>query len=169
MSAGSLENLIKETRAAFIIAKSDGNLTAAEVIHIGIEVSQKLHHLGNLSGSEKKAVLLLALRKGLETSGGLNALQAFSGASDEAKKEFEEHLLTAASTAVDALFAVASGAIDLKKPSSWLSCIPGLLSAVKNVLPAKEAAILEEAKNFTSKLLDVRKPVEVVKSSTSSL
>jgi hypothetical protein len=100
MSVGSLENLIKETRAAFIIAKSDGNLTAAEVIHIGIEVSQKLHHLGNLSGSEKKAVLLLALRKGLETSGGLNALQAFAGASDEAKKEFEEHLLTAASTAV---------------------------------------------------------------------
>jgi hypothetical protein len=163
MSAGAIENLIKETRASFIIAKSDGNLTAAEVIQIGIELSQKLHHLGNLSGSEKKAVLLLALRKGLETSGGLDALQAFAGATAEAKKEFEEHLLTAASTAVDALFAVASGAIDLKKPSTWLSCLPACLSAVKSVLPAKEAAILEEAKTFTNKLLDIRDPVEAAK------
>jgi hypothetical protein len=161
MSAGAIENLIKETCAAFIIAKSDGNLTAAEVINIGVELSQKLRHLANLSGSEKKAVLLLALRKGLEKSNGLNALQAFTGASDDAKKEFEEHLLTAASTAIDALFAVASGSIDLKKPSNWQSCIPACLSAVKSVLPAKEAAILEEAKAFTTKLLNIRAPLEV--------
>jgi hypothetical protein len=159
MSTASIENLIKETRAAFIIAKSDGNLTTAEVIHIAIELVPKLHHLNNLSGSEKKAVLLLALRKGLESSSGLNALQAFAGASAEAKEEFETHLLSAASTAVDALFAVASGKVDLKKPSTWLSCLPACLSAVKSVLPPKEAAILEEAKTFTNKLLDIREPV----------
>ena len=166
MSVGAIENLIKETRAAFMIAKSDGHLTAAEVIQIGIDLSQKLHHLGNLSGSEKKAVLLLALRKGLETSGGLDALQAFAGATDSAKKEFEEHLLSAASTAVDALFAVASGAIDLKKPSTWFSCIPVCLSAVKNVLPAKEAAILEEAKSFTNNLLKINDPIDLAKDVT---
>ena len=62
-----LEALIKETKASFMIAKSDGVLDASEVIQIAVEVSQKVQKVAGLSGSEKIAMLLMSLRQGLET------------------------------------------------------------------------------------------------------
>jgi hypothetical protein len=75
MSKGSeLEDLVKETRAAFIIAKADGVLDAGEVIKIAVDLAQKVQKVANLSGSEKKALLLHTLKKGLDDDGGVDSL-----------------------------------------------------------------------------------------------
>ena len=155
--ASPIETLVKETRAAFIIAKADGQLDAGEVIQIAIELSQKVQKLANLSGSEKKSLLLLSLKRGLESSGGLDSLPGFETASAEAKRAFEDELLKAASATIDAVFAAVSGKLDLRKPSSWAFCLPACLSVVKTVLP-KDQALLIQAAECASKVL--KAPVE---------
>lgn len=142
----SLEALIKETKASFMIAKSDGVLDLPEVIQIAVEVSQKVQKIAGLSGSEKKAMLLMALRKGLETSGGLDCLPGFKDASAETKKAFEDQLINAASVSIDMVLSAASGKLDLRKPSSWMQCLPVCMGLAKTVMSPKEAAVLEEAK-----------------------
>ena len=57
MSA-SIESLVKDTRHAFIIAKSDGVLDASEVIQIAVDLAQKIQKVAGLSGAEKKSLLL---------------------------------------------------------------------------------------------------------------
>ena len=148
-----IELLVKETKAAFIIAKSDGNLDASEVIQIAVTLSQKVQKLVNLSGNEKKSLLLLTLKKGLDTSGGVGSLPGFADASAEVKAAFEENLLNAASAAIDAVVLAASGKLDLKKPSNWLACLPFCLSAV-NVMVPKDQVQLKEAVEFAEKLLN---------------
>jgi hypothetical protein len=130
----ALELIVKETKAAFIIAKSDGKLDASEVIQIAVDLAKKIQTLGNLSGSEKKALLLLTLKKSLDASGGLDTLASFANATPEVKAAFEDQLLTAASTTIDVVFAAAAGKIDLRKPTSWKFCLPMCLSTVKVVL-----------------------------------
>jgi len=148
-----IELLVKETKAAFIVAKTDGVLDASEVIQIAVTLSQKVQKLANLSGNEKKSLLLLTLKKGLDTSGGVGVLPGFAGASDEVKAAFEEHLLSAASAAIDAVVLAANGKLDLRKPSNWLACLPACLSAVEVVLP-KDQVHLKEAVEFAEKLLN---------------
>jgi len=149
-----IDDIVKETKAAFVIAKSDGVLDVAEVISIAVELSQKLQKLANLSGSEKKSLLLHVLKKGLDTSGGLESLPGFASASAEQRQAMEDQLLTAASTAIDAIVAAASGKLDLRKPSSWKACLPLCLSAAQVVLPAKDQAYLKEASKFADKLIE---------------
>lgn len=148
-----IELLVKETKAAFIIAKSDGVLDASEVIQIAVALSQKVQKLANLSGNEKKSLLLLTLKKGLDTSGGVGSLPGFADASAEVKAAFENNLLNAASAAIDAIILAASGKLDLKKPSNWLVCLPACLSAVNVMLP-KDQVQLKEAVEFAEKLLN---------------
>ena len=152
MSSSPIESLVKQTRAAFIIAKADGQLDAGEVIQIAIELSQKIQKLANLSGPEKKSLLLLSLKRGLETSGGLDSLPAFEHASAEVKKTFEDEILNAASATIDAIFAAVSGKLDLRKPRSWAFCLPACLSIAKVVLP-KDQAILNQAAEYASTVL----------------
>jgi hypothetical protein len=147
-----IESLVKETCAAFIIAKADGQLDAGEIIRIAIDLSQKIQKLANLSGSEKKALLLLSLKRGLEMSGGLDSLPAFKGASSETKRAFEEEMLRAASATIDAVFAAVSGKLDLKNPRSWAFCLPACLSIVKTVLP-KDQVLLAQAAEYANTLL----------------
>jgi len=154
MSSSPIESLVKETRAAFIIAKADGQLDAGEVIQIAIELSQKIQKIANLSGSEKKSLLLLSLKRGLESSGGLDSLPAFNNASAEVKQAFEDEVLKAASATIDAIFAAVSGKLDLRKPSSWAFCLPACLSIAKTILP-KDQAILNQAAEYASKALKV--------------
>ena len=148
MSSASspLEALIKETKASFMIAKSDGVLDLPEVIQIAVEVSQKVQKIAGLSGSEKKAMLLMALRKGLETSGGLDCLPGFKDASLETKQAFEDQLINAASVSIDMVLSAASGKLDLRKPSSWMQCLPVCMGLAKTVMTPKDTAVLEEAK-----------------------
>lgn len=151
-----IELLVKETKAAFVIAKSDGNLDASEVIQIAVALSQKVQKLASLSGNEKKSLLLLTLKKGLDTSGGVGSLPGFADASAEVKAAFEESLLNAASAAIDAIILAASGKLDLKKPANWLACLPACLpaclSAVNVILP-KDQVQLKEAVEFAEKIL----------------
>jgi hypothetical protein len=158
----SLDLLVKETRAAFIIAKSDGVLDTSEVIQIAVELAQKIQRVGNLSGSEKKSLLLHTLKKGLDDSGGLNSLPGFINASDETKAMFEEQVLTAASTTIDVLLSAVSGKIDLKKPSSWTFCLPMCMNAVKALAP-KDQVLIANATKYTDVLLKKEAVVEDVK------
>jgi len=142
-----LETIIKETRAAFIIAKSDGILDSSEVISIAVGLVQKIHKLTNLSGSEKKAILLHALKKGLADSGGLDTLAAFVNASPEVKKAFEDQILCSASAAVDLILDAAAGKLDLRK--SFFDGFFACLNKV-SVLQSNEQKLVKEAIN-TSK------------------
>lgn len=153
-----LEDIIKETRAAFIIAKSDGVLDSSEVIQIAVELAQKVNKLANLSGSEKKSILLHALKKGLDDSGGLESLSAYAGATPEMKTAFQEQLLGAASVSVDLVLSAASGKLDLRKPANWL---PSCCSVVKALLP-KEQRLIDEAVKFSEKIVNKDASVEDV-------
>ena len=152
MSLTPLEELVKETRHAFIIAKADGVLDAGEVIQIAADLVVKIQKLSTLSGSEKKAILLMTLKKGLHASGGLESLPGFADATKEAKETFEESLMTAVSVSVDMMLSVAAGKLDLRKPSSWKACLPSCMSAVRALLP-KDQALLQEAAKYSEKLL----------------
>ena len=164
-----LEALIKETKASFMIAKSDGVLDASEVIQIAVEVSQKVQKIAGLSGSEKKAMLLMALKKGLETSGGVASLPGFSNASVETKQAFEDQLIGAASVSIDMVLSAASGKLDLRKPSSWMQCLPVCMGLAKTMMTPKDTAVLEEAKKAVEDTANTTvTPVTMVVESTSS-
>jgi hypothetical protein len=149
----TLDVLVKETKAAFIIAKGDGVLDVSEVIHIAVELAQKIQKLASLSGSEKKSVLLLTLKKGLESSGGVGSLPGFANASPEDKAAFETSLLNSASVAIDALVLAANGKLDLRKPSSWLACLPSCLATVDALIP-KDQVLLKEAVDYAEKFVN---------------
>ena len=160
MSLTPLEELVKETRHAFIIAKADGVLDAGEVIQIATNLVMKIQKLSALSGSEKKSMLLMTLKKGLDASGGLESLPGFTDASKETKQAFEDSLMTAVSVSVDMMLSVAAGKLDLRKPSSWKACLPVCMSAVKALIP-KDQALLQEAAKYSETILkkEVEEPV----------
>ena len=166
-SETAIETLIKETRHAFIIAKSDGVLDASEVIQIAAEACEKIQKLV-IPGSEKKALLLHTLKKALDASGGIGNLPGFSDASESVKAAFEEQLLTGASAAVDMMLSVASGKFDLRKPSNWLACIPMCTNMAKSVMGgSKDAAVIEEANKYANKLVGKTTvdPVQIIDAS----
>jgi len=166
-----IDTLIKETKAAFYIAKSDGNLDASEVIQIAIALSQKIQKLANLSGSEKKSLLLLTLKKGLETSGGISSLPGFAGASADVIATFETQLLMSASTTIDALCAAANGKLDLRKPANWKFCLPMCMTAVQTLMPKDQVHLNEAiklAENLLTKNVDTT-TVTTVESSSVTL
>ena len=148
-----LEDLVKETRAAFIIAKSDGVLDSGEVIQIAVQLAQKINKLSNLSGSEKKSILLLALKKGLDNAGGLDSLTAFVNVTPEVKAAFETQLLSSASVSIDLILSAASGTLDLKKPSSWLKFLPSCFNVVKTLLP-KDQKLVNEAIQYADSVIN---------------
>ena len=163
MSLTPLEELVKDTRHAFIIAKADGILDAGEVIQIATNLVVKIQKLGNLSGSEKKAMLLMTLKKGLDASGGLDSLPGFINTSKDTKQAFEESLMAAVSVSVDMLLLVAAGKLDLRKPSSWKACLPACMSAVKALIP-KDQMLLQEAAKYSETILnkELEEPVTVI-------
>jgi hypothetical protein len=140
-----LEDIVKDARHQFILAKADGKLEAGEVVQIAISVAQKVQKLGGLSGGEKKAVVLLALKKGLDAAGGI------PGVAEELREEVEKQLLASASAAIDVAVAVSQGKIDLRKPAAWKAvCLP-LCSAAAQLAAAhvpKDVPVLKEALVF---------------------
>ena len=152
VSVSPIEDLIKETRHAFIIAKSDGHLDISEIIQIAVTLSQKIQKL-SLSGMDKKSLLLLTLKKALDASGGVDSLPAFKDATAETKAVFEEQLLKAASTSIDMVLSAASGKLDLTKPSNWKNCLPMCFSMAQVFLP-KDQAIISEAAKYAETILN---------------
>jgi hypothetical protein len=149
----ALEAIVKETKALFIIAVEDGALDSTEVIKIAVQVSQKLQALPALSGSDKKATLLYVLKKALDVSCALDSLPGLKGVSKEIKQSFENQLLNAASATIDIFVAASQGKLNLKNPSTYLTCLPFCLKAVEAVLDPKDAAVLQEALKFTKNVL----------------
>lgn len=145
-----IEDLVKETRAAFIIAKADGVLDAGEVIKIAIELAQKVQKV-DLAGLEKKALLLHTLKKGLDDDGGVDSIVGMEDASPETKEAFKNQLILAASCSVDIALDAAAGKLDLRK--TWKSCLPLCLNFAKSVVPPKQQKLVDDAILFTKTVL----------------
>ncbi len=152
MATVDLEVLVKETRHAFILAKADGKLEAGEVVQIAVGLASKLQKLAGLSGKEKKAVALLALRKGLAAADVTACLPVLSQASPEMKAAFEDQIVASAGAAIDLALAAAAGTLDLRKPASWKACLPICLSLGRAAVSAaatsaalKDQPVLREA------------------------
>lgn len=140
----SLQDLIDETKTAFIAAKADGKLDVSEVVQIAVQLAGRLQAFHGASGAEKRAVVVLTLKKGLKAAGGVGSLPGLAKSSAEVKAVLEKQLLDAAGAAVDAALAVASGKMDLRKQggSCLLAC---LKTAAAVALAPKDAAVVAEA------------------------
>ena len=147
----NLETLIKETKAAFIIAVGDGVLDASEVIQIAINLSQKIQTIAGLSGSTKKDTLLFIIKKALDASKGIDSLPGLAGASQETKQAFEDQLLNAVSGAIEVFISASQGKLTLKK--AWSACVPSCLAMVAVISP-KDSAILEEVSKYSTKMVE---------------
>lgn len=146
-----LDSIVKETRAAFIIAKADGVLDAAEVIQIAHGLAMKLYGLGGLDINEKKSLLLYTLKKGLDDDGGVDSLAGMLGASTEFKEAFKSHLINAASTSADLMLDIYQKTI--ARATSWIPAwvwglIPGCTKAVV-ALHTKDQQLIRDAMAFT--------------------
>ena len=144
----NLETLIKETKAAFIIAVGDGVLDASEVIQIAINLSLKIQTIAGLSGATKKDTLLFIIKKALDASKGIDSLPGLAGASQETKQAFEDQLLNAVSGAIEVFISASQGKLTLK---TWSACVPSCLAMVA-VMSPKDSAILEEVSKFSTKV-----------------
>ena len=146
VAEAKLDEIVKYAQGAFVHAKSDGVLEAGEVVQIAVGVAGKLSTLGQLSGSEKKSVVLYCLKRGMDAAGGVGELPGMKDASAEMRKAMEDQLIAAAGAAIDMAVAAARGQIDLKK-HGVKSCLPLCLSvaAVARTLLPKEAAIVKTA------------------------
>jgi hypothetical protein len=153
-----LDDLVKETRAAFIIAKADGVLDAGEVIQLAATLAQKIHKLAGLSGAEKKSLLLHTLKRGLDDDGGVDNLAGMVGASTEVKEAFKTHLLQAAGAATDLMLDAAQGKLNFAALRDWRSWLPSCIGFAQTVLAAKDQKLIAEAKAFAEKIL----PAEAV-------
>jgi len=136
MSATQIQQILADTKVAFIAAKSDGKLQAEEVVHIALSVGQKIHTIFGASLAEKEALVLLCLKKGLAAAGGMHGLEDSAAekqvlaAALKTVKLMKEH--------VPELFAV---------PKGFFSCCSGVAAAGAALLP-KDAAVIMEALQF---------------------
>jgi hypothetical protein len=134
-----LDEIAKQARAAFIIAKTDGVLTADEVVKIAGDLTLKINKVLLLSAEEKKALLIHTLNKGFDESGGLDTL--IDAASDDVKASVKNHVLDAAIAAAELL---ASSRYNFQIPAKWLS----YFSCLKKTLHLKDCDLIAEAVAF---------------------
>ena len=71
-----LEQFVNDVKDAIVEAKKDGRLELSEIIKIATVVSMKARSLSACSLDEKKALVSLALKKGLEAATNLTNLAA---------------------------------------------------------------------------------------------
>jgi hypothetical protein len=144
--ASPLELIVREAKVEFAIAKHDGVLEVSEIISIALLVAKKVYALTGLSETEKNAMVVLALKKGLAVAGGLDGLPAFSAIPASAREAVEDQLLKAGLSAVQAMRAAAPALFaPLKK--AVRSCLP-YCSAIQSAAAAidpKAAALIQEA------------------------
>lgn len=152
-SPQSLQSLINETKAAFVIAKFDGKLEVAEVIQIATVCAQKVHALLNCSTEEKKALIHLALKKGLEAAGGLSGLSDIISSNPLVLAEAERQIIDGALVAVDALMGAAPHLFaPVQKAVSSLRrylsvCLPvcSQVAVIASIFDPKDSALIAEA------------------------
>jgi hypothetical protein len=150
MSACKLQLLIDSTVAQFNEAKKDGVLTVSEVVKIAGSILKDIYALHGVSMEEKKAFLLMALKRGLDAAGHL---QGLSHVDPAVLAEVEKQSIDMAVTAVFGLgdafpqaFAEIQSIVSYVR--SFLSkYLPGCSQAavVAAVLDPKDAALIAEA------------------------
>lgn len=106
-----------------------------KIIEIAIDLAQKIHKINGLSGSDKKALLLLLLKQGMDTCG-------FHYSCD---------ILKTASLVVDSIILASNGGF--KKPSFWRNGFPFCLTSVDAISP-KELLFLRDATLLSNSLFD---------------
>jgi len=143
VSLSPLQTILKETEEAFVAAKADGKLEATEVVQIALQISKKIHLLSGLSLADKKALILLALKKGIVSAQGLQGLE---GSGPDGVAAAERQILNGAMAAVDGLM---SHVPQLFAPvkNALLACLPFLSQAanVASQLLPQDAALIHEA------------------------
>jgi hypothetical protein len=154
MSAVSgLQGIINETKAAFVVAKFDGKLEATEVVQIATTLAMKIYALSNCSLDEKKALVVFALKKGLEAAGGLHGLTDLSGSGPAGLAAAEKQVLDAALAAVDVLlgaapklFAPVQNFLSSLR-ESLSTCLPfcSQVAALAATLDPKDSAVIVQA------------------------
>jgi len=60
------------------------------------------------------------------------------------------------------VLSAASGKLDLRKPSSWMQCLPVCMGLAKTVMTPKDTAVLEEAKKAVEVVSTEVTPVTVI-------
>jgi hypothetical protein len=182
--ASPLETIVRDARIAFVIAKSDGKLDAAEVVQIAVQVSQKIYALSSLSPAEKDAMVLLCLKKGLSAANGLQGLSALAQLSPAALAVAEEQILSAGMAAVSACRAAAPKLFAPVK--NWLAHFPfcsdfvkaatallpkdtALVQEALQAVPSSVVSILEPVVESDAKVEPVAEPVQVVVENTVQL
>jgi hypothetical protein len=144
--ASVLETIIRDAKVAFVVAKHDGQLEAAEVVQIAVQISQKVYALAGLSLVEKEAMVLLCMKKGLSAAGGLHGLAQLAQSGPEGLAAVEAQILNAGIAAANALRA-AVPQLFAPVENGLLACLPFcslLATAVETLLP-KDKALVEEA------------------------
>lgn len=106
-----------------------------KIIGIAIDLAQRIHKINGLSGPDKKALLLLLLKQGMDTCG-------FHYASD---------ILKTASLVVDSIILASNGGF--KKPGFWRNGFPFCLTSVDAISP-KELLFLRDATLLSNSLFD---------------
>ena len=146
VSLSPLQTILKETEEAFVAAKADGKLEATEVVQIALQISKKIHLLSGLSLADKKALILLALKKGMVSAQGLHGMAELVGSGPDGMAAAERQILNGAMAAVDGLM---SHVPQLFAPvkNALLACLPFLSQAanVASQLLPQDAALIHEA------------------------
>ena len=152
-SVSGLQGIINETKSAFVIAKFDGKLEASEVVQIATDVAMKIHALSLGSLDEKKALVALALKKGLAAADGLHGLADLAASGPEGVAAAEKQVLDAALAAVNVLlgaaphlFAPAQNLLSSLR-QSLSKCLPfcSQVKSLAEVLDPKDSALIAEA------------------------
>jgi hypothetical protein len=149
MPGSKLELLLDSTVTQFKEVQKTGALTLPEVVKIATTVAKEIYTLETLTTEEKKAVVLMALQRGLDSVG---PLQGLSHVDPALASEVEKHVLHIAVTAIFGLgdvfpqaFAGAQNALSYIR-SSLSKYLPFCSqAAVASALDPKDTALIAEA------------------------
>lgn len=160
MSAALLEPLFTEVRHAFVIAKADNKLEVSEVLRIAVTFMQKLQKIPLVTDVEKKMLVLLSLKMGLDASGGVDSLFGMNVTTTETNFVIEDQVLKAVMASLDLVLSASSGKLDMKKTFEWKACLPIFLSCSR-VLPEGSQELLSQAATFAKRFIkDLPAPVQ---------
>jgi hypothetical protein len=144
-----LDALFEKSKQLITDAKADGHLSAGELARIAVELARVAQKIGGLHGPEKSALVLHALKKGLDAAGGIPQL---AGIPAETAAIVEKQLLDAASAALDLAVAAARGGLsDLQKKKACLDLLCRGAAVAAQFLP-KDVPAVREALEFAQAL-----------------
>jgi hypothetical protein len=131
----SVAAVILHSKTQFIKEQTQGSLEINTIIGIAINLAQKIQKINGLSGPDKKALLLLLLKLGMDDCGF----------------HYSFDILKTASLVVDSIILASNGGF--KKPQFWDNGFPFCLTSVDAISP-KEQKFLNDATLLSNRLFD---------------